>query len=174
MQDTDWQLFGLDFAKDCIQFARKKFGFKNVFCGNLEEDSFEEEYFDVVTLWSVAAHLEDPLGMFRKINRVLKPGGLLIIYTVDSSSITHKEKLSNWGGFTGNHLIFFNPESLSRALMHSGFEVTKCVFDQLFSKYNNGQIDPKDLPFFQKLAKQHNLGTMMALSSKKICPIYES
>lgn len=168
IQGTGWELYGLDFAQDCVDFANEEFKLKNVFAGNLEEDSFEENFFDAVTLWSVAAHLENPLEMFKKIHRVLCPGGILLIYTVDSASLNHQEKLSHWGGFHGNHLVFFNPDSLNLALRISGFETTRCVSDQVYSKLITGEVAPKDNTFFKELSKTTNLGSMMAVTCRKV------
>lgn len=168
LQHKEWERYGLDFARDCVDYARKEYGLSNVFAGNLEWDSFEENYFDAVTLWSVAAHLETPLEMFQKIHRVLRPGGILLIYTVDASGLVHKKELSQWNGFHGNHLIFFSPDSLSCTLSRSGFETTRLVFDQVFPKLINGEVAPEDVEFFRKLSQNSNLGNMMAVTCRKV------
>ena len=158
-----WDTYGLDFAEDCIAYAQQKFNLRNVQVGNLHKDAFEDNYFDVVTLWSVAAHLEDPVNMFIKIHEVLRPGGLLMVYTVNAGSLQHKYYLESWNGFHGNHLVFFNAESLCTALEKSGFSsVTLAYDDRDFNCWSKGNIIPKeDINYFSELMQKGNMGNML-------------
>ncbi len=162
-RELGWEPYGLDFSNDCIRHARTVFGLKQISAGNLEENSFETNFFDAVTLWSVAAHLEDPLAMFRKIGRVLRPGGLLIIYTVDGAGLIHQLQLSHWNGFHGNHLVFFTPDSLHHALTLSGFTGVDVLYENrlLNQAIKAGEVAADDEVYFRRLSAQQNLGNMM-------------
>lgn len=48
---------------------------------NLEHLPFPADYFDIVISRSVIEHLEQPLHVFREFQRVLKPGGKVILST---------------------------------------------------------------------------------------------
>ena len=51
-----------------------------VLSGDLGEPlPFESNSFDVVTMLAVLEHLDDPFGVAREIERVLRPGGRMVI-----------------------------------------------------------------------------------------------
>jgi SAM-dependent methyltransferase len=49
--------------------------------GNLEKLPFPSNYFNLAISRSVIEHLENPLAVFQEFNRVLKPGGRVILVT---------------------------------------------------------------------------------------------
>lgn len=166
MRERGWDVYGMDFAEDCIAHARDVLGFKNVASGFLSDDTFEEHYFDAVTLWSVAAHLEDPIALFRKIARILRPGGALVIYTIDAESLTHKVQLADWGGYHKNHLIFFTRQHLTETLAKAGLDVSAWIGDPR-AIAAAGPMTQEDSAFFAELGTRQNLGTMMAVTAIK-------
>jgi Methyltransferase domain len=77
--------------------------------------------FDVITLWSVMAHLAEPVEDLRMLRSLLAPQGMLLILTINANSLLLKAQGQEWGGFTPNHLKFFSPSTLTRALHLAGF-----------------------------------------------------
>ncbi|MEO3869115.1 class I SAM-dependent methyltransferase [Nonomuraea sp. B12E4] len=77
--------------------------------------------FDVITLWSVLAHLPRPLEDFREFRSLLAPGGVLLILTVNARSLLLKAYGSAWSGFTRNHLMFYSSETVRTLLRRTGF-----------------------------------------------------
>ena len=77
--------------------------------------------FDVVTMWSVLAHLPRPADDLALMRRLLAPDGVLLISTVNANSLWLKAQRSRWGGFTPNHLVFFSPSTLAVLLRSAGF-----------------------------------------------------
>lgn len=77
--------------------------------------------FDVITLWSVLAHLPRPHEDFATFRRLLAPGGVLLILTVNARSLLLKAYGSRWSGFTRNHLMFYSSQTLPALLRRSGF-----------------------------------------------------
>lgn len=160
-----WDPYGMDFADDCVQYAGEHFNLNNVTAGNLGEDSFEEDFFDVVTLWSVAAHLENPIDMFRKIGRVLRSGGLLLVYTVNANGMQHRIHLENWNGFHKNHLVFFTLQTLTDALTKAGFANVEEANDNrdLLRWKETGVISTEQAAYFDSLMQKPNLGNMLQI-----------
>lgn len=165
-RERGWDCYGMDFAEDCIAHAKHELGFQNVSTGFLTDETFEPGFFDAITLWSVAAHLEEPLTLFGTISRILKPGGLLVIYTVDADSLTHKVELADWGGYHKNHLIFFTRKHLTETLAKVGLETTTWTPDPKASPTRAESME--DRAYFTELATSQNLGTMMALMARKV------
>jgi SAM-dependent methyltransferase len=88
----------------------------------LEEPELEanEGTFDVVTAIEVLEHVEDPLAELRRIRRLLKPEGLFF-YTTGNAE-PHKDDLIQWPYVIPEiHLNFYEPETLRRALVETGF-----------------------------------------------------
>jgi hypothetical protein len=78
--------------------------------------------FDLVTMWSVLAHLATPVEDLTLLRSLLADDGALTILTVNANSLLLKANGSGWGGFTRNHLKFYAPATLPLLLRRAGFE----------------------------------------------------
>ena len=114
--------FGVDLAADAVEAARRKPSGANVFHGApAEVPEIAAGGFDVITMWSVLAHLPRPLEDLRMLRSLLAPGGVLLLLTVNAGSLKLKRQLEAWGGFTPNHLVMFSPDPLRRLFRDAGF-----------------------------------------------------
>jgi SAM-dependent methyltransferase len=113
---------GVDLSPAAVERAHEKPSGRKTYLGSpLEVPEIAAGGFDVITLWSVMAHLADPLADLRMLRGLLAPDGILLILTVNANSLLLKAQGSAWGGFTPNHLKFFSPDTLTRALHLAGF-----------------------------------------------------
>lgn len=66
----------------------------------LKDDSFEllypDNHFDAITLWYVIEHLRNPNSAIAEFQRVLKPGGILVLAQQDFASLQAKFFKQNW------------------------------------------------------------------------------
>ncbi|MBM3787498.1 MAG: class I SAM-dependent methyltransferase [Acidobacteria bacterium] len=77
---------------------------------------------DIVTAIEVIEHVERPVEFLRRVNRLLKPGGLLFLTT--GNAAPHRDSLLRWGYTTPEiHMSFFEPGTLAHAMRSAGFEV---------------------------------------------------
>jgi SAM-dependent methyltransferase len=77
--------------------------------------------FDVVTAIEVIEHTLDPLAELRKIRSLLRPGGLLFLTTGNAAPFA--SDLQRWSYIVPEiHISFFEPDTLVRALLESGFQ----------------------------------------------------
>jgi 2-polyprenyl-3-methyl-5-hydroxy-6-metoxy-1,4-benzoquinol methylase len=72
---------GLDVAEDAVEVARGR-GLEAMLPEELAEQCPPHE-FDLVTLWDVIEHVDDPRAMLRMATRFLRPGGIVLIETPD-------------------------------------------------------------------------------------------
>lgn len=96
----------------------------NVHQGLLEEAAFAGASFDTVTLLEVIEHLKEPLPLLREIQRILKPGGILLVGTANADSWQARAFGAHWDYLSiakhGGHISFFNPHSLEKLAAQAG------------------------------------------------------
>lgn len=126
----------LGFAKetyDCValepspiaaQALRDK-GFQ-VIESTLEAAEIDGPQFDVITLDSVIEHVSTPTNVLKKINRIMNPGGVVVLKTPKYGGPASRQHGSEWNGFRhGHHTFLFSGETLGNCLKAAGFEVLK-------------------------------------------------
>ena len=114
--------YGVDLSADSIEHARRRPSGRNAYFGApTDVPEIAAGGFDVITLWSVLAHLATPVEDLSTLRSLLAPGGVLLIFTVNANSLQLKASGRGWGGFTKNHLKFYSPATLPLLLERSGF-----------------------------------------------------
>jgi len=83
--------------------------------------------YDLITLWGVIEHLENPKIEVQEIYRLLNPNGMVCIWTGDRSSITAKILGLKWWYFMGQHIQYFSKNSLDLLLTENNF-IKKAVY----------------------------------------------
>jgi len=83
------QIHGIDVSKRDIEEARNKYSARNLFfqLGNVERIPYGDSTFDVVYSNWVIEHLENPKIFLDEAHRVIKPGGILILWAPNVNSI---------------------------------------------------------------------------------------
>lgn len=117
-----WELHGIEINPQAAEIARRRPGLQ-VITGSLAEAAYPDAYFDAVTLWDVLEHVHDPLGDLKRIHRLLKPGGVVLIRLPNLGSRAARIFGKHWGGLEPpRHLYVFTVQTLSRMLDAAGFE----------------------------------------------------
>ncbi len=123
--DNNWKLFGLEPNPEAAHQAAQIPGV-DVFCGRLEDATYPSDFFSVITMWHVLEHLYDPLNALRKLRRVLKPDGVLIIAVPVLDSADAKLFGPYWSGYdVPRHLVTYSKGTLSEMLSRSGFSLLR-------------------------------------------------
>ncbi len=121
-EERGFDVTGVDLSPDSVKLANERLRRGRAFHGEAEEiPEIAQGGFDVITLWSVLAHLPRPLEDFDRFRRLLAPGGVLLILTVNARSLLLKSSGSRWNGFTKNHLMFYSAQTLPVLLGRTGF-----------------------------------------------------
>ncbi len=78
--------------------------------------------YDVITLIGVIEHFQEPLAEMPRIAGLLKPGGLLVLWTGDVDSIVARLLGRRWWYWQGQHIQYFTHRSLRLLATLSGLE----------------------------------------------------
>ncbi|MDY9924288.1 class I SAM-dependent methyltransferase [Methanobacterium sp.] len=96
----------------------------NIFNGTLDQANYEDEYFDVITLNHVLEHVTSPSETMGELNRILKPGGYLIIAVPVNDSLASKIFGKYWAQMdTPRHLYLFSTEILEKYARKYNFSI---------------------------------------------------
>lgn len=106
-----------------------------VHIGTLNELKLPYNSYDVITMFEVIEHLQNPQQVLFDAKKLLKPGGLIIIGTANTDSWTNKFMKNRWEYYDlqkhGGHISFFNTNSIKLLTENIGFSVleikTRCV-----------------------------------------------
>lgn len=116
-----WDAWGVEPSRWAVEEAHRR-GLR-VLQGTTETVDLPPEAFDVVTMWDVIEHLTDPLGELQRVHRLLKPGGLLVVHTIDIGSPFARLMGRRWPWLMEMHLYYFDRRTLRRILEKVGFHV---------------------------------------------------
>jgi SAM-dependent methyltransferase len=176
MASKHFNVTGIELSEWAYKEASKRHEVYNV---PLSELNLQKE-FDVITLFGVIEHFTYPSKELDLISNVLKPGGLLVIYTPDVGGWLPRLMGKRWWNIMGQHLYYFSKDTCRAILKKSGFEVKKVmVYPHYFKlssigdsmkRYMVGKLVKPvlDLPFMRDVMMPLKLsGEMLVLAFKQ-------
>jgi 2-polyprenyl-3-methyl-5-hydroxy-6-metoxy-1,4-benzoquinol methylase len=132
LQSLGWTVSGIDFDGKAVGLAKKR-GL-DVSVGTIPGVVFPPDSFDAITLNHVIEHVPDPVSLLSECQRILKPGGKVVIATPNNRSWGRKLFKNDWRGLEPpRHLHIFSPLSMERMLRMAGFRtVLVRTFDSAY------------------------------------------
>jgi SAM-dependent methyltransferase len=119
-----WKAFGLE-AEGGTARAAQEAGLR-VRQGTLAEAAYPENFFDVVHLWHVLEHLDDPREALGRIRGWMKPGGELILGVPNPDSASARIFGTYWHPLDApRHLTLFTRRTLEGLLREEGYRVLR-------------------------------------------------
>lgn len=135
------EIIGVDVHAPSIRVAKRYL--TQAYCLDVERDPlpFRPKTFDVILLPDVLEHLVDPWAVLKKMHKLLKPGGKLIISVPNIRHFSVMKDLifreswtyTNAGIMDQTHLRFFTEKTICRAIEDAGFTIEKV-------RYNGGVV----------------------------------
>ena len=98
---------------------RARNGNPNLICGFVDELPAAQK-FDVVTMWDVIEHLEDPLAVLKSAAARLAPGGRLFVETGNFQSAGRIESGGDWWCYQADHRWYFAPPVIRQMMAELG------------------------------------------------------
>ncbi|VAW31610.1 hypothetical protein MNBD_CHLOROFLEXI01-735 [hydrothermal vent metagenome] len=116
-----WQACGVEPSEWAANMAQQH-GLQ-VIHGTQDAPELVGKQFDVVTMWDVIEHVADPSGEIGKAYQLLKPGGWLVVHTMDIDSLMAKVMGARWPWLMDMHIHYFSQKTLRQMLEKNGFDV---------------------------------------------------
>lgn len=121
LQDQGWEPYGIEMSEIAAAHARELTG-GEIHTGTLESAPFPPGSFDLVLMSHSLEHLPSPLDALRRIHRLLKDNGLLVVSVPNVHSLEFKLFGRWWFPLDPpRHLYHFDRNSLTAALERAGF-----------------------------------------------------
>lgn len=129
LKKLGWEAYGIDMDHGAIKNAKKK-GLENVMLGTYKDlKKYKDNYFDVIRLYHVIEHIDNPSLCFSLLAKKIKKSGEIIIGTPNVDSLASKIFRSYWYNLdTPRHLVLFSPTTLKTLVRNEGFIAEKIEY----------------------------------------------
>lgn len=118
----DWKAIGVEPDITSTNFGKEKYGVEII--NDKFEDIHLDEKFDVITLWDVIEHVENPELLLKKAYSLLNEQGIMIIRTPNYESLDAKLFAECWAGFDApRHNFVFGKSLLVNLLKNHDFNI---------------------------------------------------
>ena len=122
LADRGMQVHGVEISADAMQGADPRAEIR--IAPRLAEADYAADGFDEVLIWHVLEHLHDPHRTLQEVQRILRPGGRLVVAVPNFSSIQARLGGAAWFHLDlPRHLYHFPLSALKRLLGDLGFEL---------------------------------------------------
>jgi SAM-dependent methyltransferase len=146
-QKKGWNITGVEPDESARALSQKNHGFTIHDVSALQQ--FEQEKFDVITMWHVLEHVYHLKEDVRHFYHLLKPGGHLIIAVPNCSSHDADYYQEHWAALDlPIHLYHFRPSDIQKLSEMHGFDLVKILpmkydayyISMLSEKYKGGNM----------------------------------
>ncbi len=138
-RECGWETRGIETSEYASGYARDNYGL-DVICGEFDAEKFsEEDKFDVITMWDVVDHAEDPIKFLKDAASLLKKNGYMFVETTMEDSLVYTIcnyiyrlsfgliKLPVMRGHPVHHSTFFSRQTMRKALEQCGMKIKAVV-----------------------------------------------
>ena len=120
MKGRGWNVTAIEKNGKARELALKEFGFEMQPVEALE--AIKEKELDVVTMWHVMEHIQEPDNMWRELYRILADTGVAIIAVPNSISYDALKYKEHWAAYdVPRHLWHFTPSTIAQWGERHGF-----------------------------------------------------
>ena len=114
-----WQVDATEISESGLKMLRETGA--TVFAGDVAAAHYPEGTFDLVVSLEVLEHLPVPVSHLRELWRITRRGGLLLLTTPNFNGLSRWLLGIRWRVIDPEHLGYFTPVTLSRALYQAGY-----------------------------------------------------
>jgi 2-polyprenyl-3-methyl-5-hydroxy-6-metoxy-1,4-benzoquinol methylase len=148
-----WERYGVEVSRLAAENASK---WGNIHIGELAGAGYQDDFFDMVVMYHVLEHMEDPISAIIEVRRILKPEGILLLGTPDFDSGCARRFGKNYRLLHDDtHISLFTNDSMHRFLRDYGFIIDSVKYpffdtpyftqENLMRLFDTSKISP---PFY--------------------------
>lgn len=116
-------LHGIEPNKGYAEYSVAEYAL-NLQIGFIQDNTFSPESFDVITIWHVLEHTEDPYSVLQTLQKLLKSDGVLIVEVPNIEANCQSPKST----FHPAHLYNFNLATLGKLGEKAGLKIETHLF----------------------------------------------
>jgi 2-polyprenyl-3-methyl-5-hydroxy-6-metoxy-1,4-benzoquinol methylase len=121
LHEQGWQVLGMDVSPEVVERVQAETGLP-VLLGTLPHAELTPHSFDLITMWHSLEHVPDPLSTLREAQRLLVPGGKVMVVAPNIDSLAFRTFGQAWFGLDlPRHFTHFAPWTLHFMLERAGF-----------------------------------------------------
>ena len=118
------EVIGIEFNEENAKFVNEVLGI-NVYTSSIENTDIPLEHFDLITVFQVLEHIDEPINFLEAISKYLKPNGFLYIEVPNINdaliSLYCVESYCDFW-FIEPHIFYYSLQTLSLLLKKAGFK----------------------------------------------------
>ncbi len=116
-----WDVEGVDLSAAAVSKARE-FG-HNVHSGDFRHCQLDRDQYDAVVTLATLEHVQDPLAYLRAAAALIRPGGMLLLTTIDMTGLMPRLLGRRWAQVAPpHHLYYFEQAHLAKYLERAGLK----------------------------------------------------
>ncbi len=124
LRSYGWEVHGTERSLMASEYARDVLHVNIRVCDSLQEAGYNNNSFQVISLWHVLEHVTHPDQMLDEIYRILDKTGLLVIEVPNVASWQAFMARDHWLYMEApRHLYHFSPDSITQLLHLKGFRL---------------------------------------------------
>jgi SAM-dependent methyltransferase len=139
---NDFEKYGIEVDSEAVEYANKNYSY-DIREGEIGEDNFEEESFDLIIFRGVIEHMLDPKKALDRSEKLLKKGGLIYFCATPNlksfAANFYKEKWNLWHPI--EHINIFDGSTLHLLLGKTKFSILAEDYQYLNTPYENWKND---------------------------------
>lgn len=137
MKADGWNIVGIEPDTDAQNIAEKRLGIRPL--SPSLSHSLSSESFDLVTMWHVLEHVDDLHQQLDELERLLKPGGRLLLALPNYQSFDARYYAEYWAAWdVPRHLNHFSSGTLRSIISSKSFQfidIQKLRWDSFYISY---------------------------------------
>ena len=174
----NFQKYGIEVDPEAVAYANKNYNF-DIRRGEIGEDDFDKDFFDVIIFRGVIEHMLDPKKALDRSTELLKKGGLIYFCATPNlkslGAFLYREKWNLWHPI--EHINIFDSKTIHLLLGEDLYSKVAFDYQYLGTPYENWKDDYEIL--LEDITKKENgewasverskpfWGNMMSLIYKK-------
>lgn len=147
-----YEKYGVEVNQNAVRYIKKHYPDIKIYNRKIDDLRFKcTVKFDVIIMWQVFEHIDDPHSFFKSVIKLLADDGVIIFEIPNRDSLGFNFTKSCWFHLdTPRHLFFYNYRCLDKMLKKYGLKINRYLGDpidyfqdlptSLFKKYGSNNF----------------------------------